>query len=375
MDKEDFKAIFLLFVMFGLIAILVVMGLNIYSSFTGEEGNIIKVFEEAYTAIQNKNENPKSPSVTQNGESQLDQAESANQQTQTKPEETNKKYFYKQLNEYAKIIYDELEKNRENMKSGTYKINFEDKFDKLLEQENGEELLKDYYQSAVETYFYDNPEIFYLEPTKMYINIKKMKKLFTTTYEVFINAGKEENYLTNECNTPEKVIEYERRLKEEKDKILAQIGNGTKYEKILMIHDYIVNNVSFEETLTKNNIYNLYGAIVNKEAVCEGYAKAFKYMLDQIGVESVVVIGKATNSSGETQNHAWNYVNLNDKWYAIDVTWDDPIVIGHGYIGNNIKYKYFLKGSKTIDKDHFKQYNFTEGGLEYKYPQLSLSDY
>lgn len=379
MNKEDLKAIFLIILMLGLIAILVILGASIYSQFTGNEGNILEVFEEGYTAILNKNENQKPSSITLEGESQLDKVEIAGQQTDKKEqqnvEDATNNYFYNQLNSYSKIIYDSLEKNKENVKTGTYKIDFGDSFSELLKQENGEKLLKSYYQSAIETYLYDNPEVFYLEPTKMYINIRTIKKVFTTTYEVYIDSGEEANYLTEECNTKQQVLTYENRIEEEVNKILSQVEKGTKYQKILMIHDYLVNNVSFEESLLKSNIYNMYGAIVNKEAVCEGYAKAFKYLMDKIGVESVIVIGKATNSKGETQNHAWNYVNLDNKWYAVDVTWDDPIVIGHGYVGNDIKYKYFLKGSNTMDKDHFKSGQFTEGGQEYTYPQLSLFDY
>lgn len=379
MNKEDLKAIFLIILMLGLIAILVILGTSIYSQFTGNEGNILEVFEEGYTAILNKNENKKPSSITLEGESQLDKVEIAGQQTDKKEqpnvEEATKNYFYNQLNSYSKIIYDALEKNIENLKTGTYKIDFGDSFSELLKQENGENLLKQYYQSAIETYLYDNPEVFYLEPTKMYINIRTIKKVFTTTYEVYIDSGKEANYLTEECNTKQQVLAYENRIEEEANKILSQVEKGTKYQKILMIHDYLVNNVSFEESLSKNNIYNMYGALVNKEAVCEGYAKAFKHLMDKIGVECVIVIGTATNSKGETENHAWNYVNLDNKWYAVDVTWDDPIIIGHGYVGNDVKYRYFLKGSNTMDKDHFKETQFTEGGQEYTYPQLNLRDY
>ena len=119
----------------------------------------------------------------------------------------------------------------------------------------------------------------------------------------------------------------------------------------------------------------MYGALVNKEAVCEGYAKAFKYLMDQIGVESIVVIGVAQDSNGDTQNHAWNYINFNNVWYAIDVTWDDPVIIGGGILGKRHKYKYFLKGSTTMNKDHTEQYTFVENGKVYTHPTLSTTDY
>ena len=33
---------------------------------------------------------------------------------------------------------------------------------------------------------------------------------------------------------------------------------------------------------------------------------------------------------------------LNNKWYAIDVTWDDPTIIGSGRVPTSTKTRYFL---------------------------------
>ena len=66
---------------------------------------------------------------------------------------------------------------------------------------------------------------------------------------------------------------------------------------------------------------------------------------------------------------------LNNEWFHIDVTWDDPIVIGGGKASRNSKYKYFLKGYDTMDKDHMSIGQFTDGGMEFTYPELSQNDY
>lgn len=373
MKKEDIKAIFLIMILLVLMAILVVFGINIYLKFTGNESTFFEIFEEGFVQLPSNVEIQNSlGKVETQGNSQLDQVKIEEKYEDTK---SDKGYFYNQLNSYAKIIYEKLEKNKENLKSGTYKLEFGETFNDLLKKENGTELLQNYYQSAVETFINDNPDVFYLAPNKMYINIKTIKKVFYTTYNVYIDSGKMPNYLADEFNSEQEIRKAEEKIKSVTDKLLAKIDKGTDYEKILMIHDYLVNNCSFDQTLEKNNIYNLYGAIVNKEAVCEGYTKAFKYFMDKIGVECIMVIGTATNSQNATESHAWNYVNLNNKWYAIDVTWDDPIVIGHGYVGNDVKYKYFLKGSSTIEKDHFKSGQFTEEGQIYTYPTLNISDY
>ena len=136
-----------------------------------------------------------------------------------------------------------------------------------------------------------------------------------------------------------------------------------------------MNNVSYDSSISKPNIYNIYGALVNKESVCEGYARSMKYLLDSINVPCVLVIGKGTNSDGRTENHAWNYVKLNNNWYAVDVTWDDPILVGNGVLPEKTKYQYFLKGSRTMNQNHVTSGKFTDAGQVFTYPILSEDDY
>ena len=42
---------------------------------------------------------------------------------------------------------------------------------------------------------------------------------------------------------------------------------------------------------------------------------------------------------------------------------------------NKIRYKYFLKGLNTFNKDHTLSYQFSEGGKVFTYPNLSQKDY
>ena len=109
--------------------------------------------------------------------------------------------------------------------------------------------------------------------------------------------------------------------------------------------------------------------------MCEGYAKAFQYLMNEIGIDNVIVIGTATNSNGQTENHAWNYVKLNEKWYAVDTTWDDPILIGEGTLPEKSRYQYFLKGSATMNQNHVTSGKFTDAGQVFIYPRLNTEDY
>ncbi len=286
---------------------------------------------------------------------------------------TINKYFYNQLDEYAKTIYKAFESNKENMKTGTYKVELGNSFGSLLKESNGQDLLGEYYQSAIEAYTYDNPDVFYLSPNKMYLNIETTTKGKNVTYGVYINSGNEDNYLIDEFSSQEEVENAINKIEQVRNQILQNRSSDT-YDNIKMVHDYLVDNIQYDTTISKSNIYNIYGAMVNGEAVCEGYARSFKYLMDSLRIPCTLVIGKGTNSDGNTENHAWNYVQIEERWYAVDSTWDDPVSVT-GWVSQSSKYRYFLKGSNDMIKDHTPSGQFTEGGKMFSYPPLSSSNY
>lgn len=121
---------------------------------------------------------------------------------------------------------------------------------------------------------------------------------------------------------------------------LRQVQFGTDYSKLRAVHDWIIDSMYYDGG--SNQRASVYGAFVEKKGVCESYARAYKYILDDMGIENILVTGTAVNSSGTTEEHMWNYVKINENWYAVDVTWDDPIVIGGGVLSEEAKHRYFL---------------------------------
>ena len=273
------------------------------------------------------------------------------------------------------MIYDKLYENRENLKTGTYIIDFGNQFQTLLSQSNGEKELKQKYQSAIEVLIYENPEIFYLDATKMFINIEKTTKLTSTKYNVYIDNGSKANYLADGFNNKDDVEKYQLKIEKVRDYIVSKVNEKSDYDKIKMIHDYLRDTIEYDSTISKNNIYDIYGALILRECVCEGYAKSFQYLMNEVGIDNVIVLGTGTNSTGKTENHAWNYVWLDNSWYAVDVTWDDPILIGEGKMPEESKYKYFLKGANTMNQNHVPSGKFTDAGQTFQYPVLSVEDY
>ena len=285
--------------------------------------------------------------------------------------ETNT-FYYNQLDEYGKIIYAELYNHKEELKSGIYTAEFGTTFNDLLHQDNGSDVLNNAFQLSVNALAFDNPELFYIDITKMYLLTEITTKAFSKTYKVSIGPN-EGNYLSNEFYTEEIANNAIEKINNVKDNIIRN-ATGDTYYKVKFIHDYLIDNIEYETTISEPNIYNIYGALINGRAVCEGYARSFKYILDDLGIPCIVACGIAVNSSGESENHAWNYVQIDGSWYAVDSTWDDPIIVGYGRIDDSIRYEYFLKGSDDFFKDHFEDGNIISNS-RFKYPAISSSNY
>ena len=371
---DKFTSVILFLVIIGIFAVVIVFSIIAIQEIWGEDEDL--VFAESSGNVATSGEKTveddiEVPAIVENPISSIE----TNNNTNTDYSNVQvDKYFYNQLEEKSRIIYRAFESNKEQMKTGTYQIELGDSFSDTLSQSNGQEQLGEYYQSAIEAYTYDNPEVFYLSPKKMYLNIETTTRGGTTTYNVFINSGNEANYLAEEFNSKEEIDQAIAQIEQVKNQIV-QNRTGNTYEDIKMVHDYLVHNISYDSSLSKQNIYNIYGALVNRECVCEGYARAFKYLLDELDIPCVMVIGTGTNSQGETENHAWNYVQLNGNWYAVDSTWDDPVVIGGGTASEQSRYKYFLVGREIIDQDHSPSGQFTEGGKVFSYPNVSYESY
>ena len=380
--KSKFTTIIMFFIIIAIILAMGLFSLIAYQEIMGTETEIETAefetsdFETDETQIGDTiDHNIEVPKIIENPLDSIEEVSSNNNKEEVNYDNVKiNKYFYDQLDEYSKTIYKALESNKENMKTGTYQINLGSSFTDILSKPNGQEELGDYYQSAIEAYTYDNPDIFYLSPNKMYLNMETITEGRKKTYNVYINSGDEENYFSEDFSTKVQVEYAIEQVESVRKKILAN-KTGNNYQDIKMVHDYLVNNIEYDRSLSEKNIYDIYGALVNGKCVCEGYAKALKYLFDGLNIESTLVIGQGTNSDGDIENHAWNYVKLDDNWYAIDATWDDPIVIGGGTASDSSKYKYFLKGKSTFDVDHIASGTFTENGKVFKYPQLSYGEY
>ena len=374
--KSNFTTFILFLIMLILIIGIIIFGKAIYTDLFDSNQVTYKV--DSIATEEPEEDDSEQENIAQSISNSIQSVFNNNSKKEINPniydETVINKFFYNQLNNNQKIIYSKLQDNKQNLKQGNYVINFDNAFSQILSQEGGSEELSQDYQTAIEAFTHDNPDLFYLDVNKMYLNIKTIKRFLITTYDVYISAAENSTYLSDDFTNTEQIEKGIKAIEEAKNIIVSKV-KGNDYEKILFIHDFLLNNVEYDSTYSKQGTYGVYGTLIGKQAVCEGYAKTFKYLANAVGIECEIMQGTATNSKGKTESHAWNCVKLGDTWYEIDCTWDDPIIIGNGKVTKDIKYKYFLKGENTFNKDHTLSHEFSDGGKEFAYPEISKKDY
>ncbi len=100
----------------------------------------------------------------------------------------------------------------------------------------------------------------------------------------------------------------------------------SEYKIVKQVHDDIMADVTYGydddgNPLQDGFAHNIVGVLDGDEstqAVCEGYSKAFQLVLNALGLDVIYVVGYGNG------DHAWDMVRLDDdKYYWVDVTWDD----------------------------------------------------
>lgn len=90
---------------------------------------------------------------------------------------------------------------------------------------------------------------------------------------------------------------------------------------IKTFHDYIINNTKYDSNRSDRKIVDYksdiaYGPLIEGYGLCGGYTDAMALFLDYYKIPNFKVI---------SENHIWNAVRVDGKWYHLDLTWDDPI--------------------------------------------------
>ncbi len=202
------------------------------------------------------------------------------------------------------------------------------------------------------------------------------KYYIATTSGTFMETTSTVSFHGTDAYEPQVILDKLSEIEAAANEIISSMPQGLDdFEKALYVHDYIANNTVY--ATEKKGVDEIgtwdtaYGCLVLGEAVCGGYAKAFSYVMKQLGIDCGVVTGEVSDENGENVGHAWNYVMIENKYYWLDVTWDDnddeTNPVSHTYFliddmrmnKNRILHKeqFFVPTCYSMEQNYFVRYN------------------
>lgn len=234
------------------------------------------------------------------------------------------RYVHNTLSEKQQIVYDEMLHAIMNMKE-TISLSTTDKSD-----------VKKCYDAICADY----GEIFWVE---------------ACSYSVLTAFGipRSVSFSVTYAYTPEEVADYRVQMQPAIDGYLKRLGEcGSDYEKTEVLYRKLIREVAYD--MEAENNQNILSVFLGKKTVCQGYACAVQYLLQQAGIPCVIITGTA-----QGQPHAWNMVLLDGDYYYLDVTWGNADFLGEsGVAAGSINYGYLNITSDELLINHQPQVDF-----------------
>lgn len=128
--------------------------------------------------------------------------------------------------------------------------------------------------------------------------------------------------------------------------IVSQVPDADAYGKALFVHDYIVDHTDYDQQAANDpeaaKTATAYDCLVTHKAVCSGYSRAYQLVMQRLGYQCGVCSGLSRGI-----NHAWNFIQLDGKYYWADLTFDDPVA-ADGSSSGSIEHSYFLMNDEML---------------------------
>lgn len=144
--------------------------------------------------------------------------------------------------------------------------------------------------------------------------------------------------------------------------IAQKLKKDSDFESVKAAYDYIINRVDYDYDY---NNYLDYEGFRDGVMVCSGYSMALFHLLVDMNIPVRMVSGYCAEEETVT-GHAWNVVKIDEKWYNVDATWDDP---GEE---KDIQYQYFLKSDADFG-NHYRNNAYEGYGKDISKESYSLN--
>jgi len=228
------------------------------------------------------------------------------------------RYLYQRLSSQEQALFTQVLAGLSNADGSIGPLNFPDK------QSIG---------TVMEAVWYDCPEVFWYDGSY--------------TYSYYDRPGCLEVTLTPNYHwSKQQCMQNKAFVEQTLQPLIARLSALSDYDKVMGVHEYLVDNTAYTPSYRGTTFYE---TLPDGKAVCEGYARATQYLMNQLNIPVIYVSGAAVNSAGVRDSHSWNLVQVEGQWYLLDVTWDDPYFTD----GTQQKlYTYFCVTTEEMNRNH-----------------------
>lgn len=317
-----------------------------------------------------------------------------------------KHWFSNQLTERGKDIYDALVWWYGEGGMGDGKASYDLVANKVVTPEevetylDGNRTLFNDFAAAKDAFDLEHPEAWYVDSSDLSFLVTRD----STSVHAYMGPGRTEDYYVTGVSKEDGAADVD--AKSELLTAAVQdivyganaLENATDAAMVRYVHNKIIHKLSYryETECAPANVgfIRTAYALVTGEAVCEGYARSFQYVMNKLDIPCVLIHGFQT--SGEPEAHMWCAVWLKGSedaegaWYVVDPTWDDPVKLDAS--GHIIKDKvddpetgekkdggertdYLLVGQSVVG-EHWKPSGYVStSATEFTYPEISQSSY
>ena len=154
----------------------------------------------------------------------------------------------------------------------------------------------------------------------------------------------------------EEVARRQRLIDAEVENLIDGLLGYDEYETVKRVYEKLILSTDYSMDSPDNQ--NICSVFLDKKSVCNGYAKAAQYLLNDLGIPCIIING-TTNSD----SHAWNIVEIDGAYYHMDTTWGDPSYYSSTDSEKegapNIDYSYLCVTDAEIRKNHTIDQEFT----------------
>ncbi len=165
------------------------------------------------------------------------------------------------------------------------------------------------------------------------------------------------SYLTNSAQEDEIDVAVQNLLNN------LEVTGKSKYERICLIYDYITENVSYDfDGLNDpdNRLkFSAYAALINKKAVCQGYASLLYRLLLDSNVDCRVISGIGNGGS-----HGWNIIYYNGKYYNADSTWDSEYDSHDWFMLSDDNFSLHERDEEFLTEEFYAKYPMSPADLD-----------